>query len=346
MTTSYAMRNFAFGDGLTYGSQDVRLALGALMAALGGSSGNALAVGSGVLDAPGTPLKAAASSGLSVTVSPGFAVIQSGSVNGGGYIATLDATPTLTCATASPTYARIDSVCLTITDLGTSGSTIAVQIVTGTAAASPVAPTLPALSLLLCNINVPANATTLTSGNLTDERQFTAARGGITPYLSSSDWPTVGPSSAYGHDDATSRLKRYSNTAGTLVAPSTVGFAPAYGAAGTVSGAGTAETVSSASVAVDGSTSVRITITWAWVSTAGTTGGNGGVLAASRGGTTLAEAIVYTTGADSNIAGGSAVFYDQTPAAGSYTYIFTVSNQGAGTFQVHAGTITLEAVPS
>lgn len=344
MASSYTMRNFALGDGLTYATQDIRLAIAALISSLGGPTGNPLGIGSGVHPATGNPLGVATSSGLSVTVGTGYATIQSASANGGAYIATLDSAQTLTCNTASTTYARIDSLCITVNDVGTSSSTVVVQIVTGTPAASPVAPTLPADSLLLCNITVPANATTLTSGNLSDQRTYMSAVGGITAVQSSAFYPTVGFVGQVIYDMNLNRFKRWNGSA--WLALSTVGFAPVSGAAGTVTASGTPETVSSASVTVDGLTTVKLTVKWSFISTAGTVASNGCVLSVYRGATFVDSIVKFTTAPDSNIDGGGVTLFDPNPAAGAYTYTFQVVNQGSGTFDVHAGIITAEAQPS
>lgn len=344
MATSVAMRAFCWGDGETVASQDMRLEqIGALLSGLGGPAASPLSVGQGVRDGTGFPLKVAVSSGLSVTVATGFGIVQgSTAANSGAYSTTLDSVATLTCATADPVNPRIDSVCITVTDLGTSGSGAVVQIVTGTAASAPVAPTLPANSLLLCTIAVAANATSLVAANLTDQRVFIASAGGIKPVMSASLYPTTGPASAYAHSTSTSRLLWFNGT--QLQAPQVAAWAPRSNGPNTVTASGTAQTVSSSSVAVDGLTNVKISFTYDLISNAGTSAGNACTLAFMRGASNLKSITKTCWGADSNIDGGTITFTDFAPAAGTYTYGVTIVNQGAGTYQVHNGIIYLEAI--
>lgn len=86
----------------------------------------------------------------------------------GQYFAFNDANVTLSLANSDPTNPRIDLVCLTINDSFYSGSTnnAVLQVITGTPAASPVAPTAPANSLSLATVSVAANATSVTNSNI------------------------------------------------------------------------------------------------------------------------------------------------------------------------------------
>lgn len=111
--------------------------------------------------------------GMSVLVTSGWAAIV-GTIqpNMGTYVAYNDATVTLTIATANPTNPRIDLVCMTVNDSYYTGATdnVVLQVITGTPASSPVAPSLPANSISLATVAVAAAATTITSGNITDQR--------------------------------------------------------------------------------------------------------------------------------------------------------------------------------
>jgi len=82
----------------------------------------------------------------------------------------------LTVATADGSHPRIDIVVARVYDLGTSGSSCDVDIVTGTPATSPVAPATPAASLLLAQVLVPA------SGVLDHQRRH-HRRAGRGPHL-------------------------------------------------------------------------------------------------------------------------------------------------------------------
>lgn len=346
MATSVTMRDVVWCDGVTVPGQDIRLAqVAALLSGHGGASGNALGIGSGVRDGDGDPLKVAVATALSVTVNPGYACVQgSAAANSGAYACTLDTAATLTCQTADLVNPRVDTVCVTVTDDGTSASSALVQVVTGTPAPSPAAPTLPANSLALCSITVPANATSLSAGDLADVRTFTAGPGGIKPVASSAYYPAVGTAAMYLHDLSTGRLRRSTGSGGT-VAPSTVGFAPvAVGPDSTTAFDSTYVNIVSATVTVDGATSVKLTASWTYVDTT-TVAGNKGLLSFFRGSTLLRSVQLHSWGTNAQLSGSSAVYIDPAPAAGTYTYSLQVSAL-SGAFAPHDVYLYVEAQPS
>lgn len=111
--------------------------------------------------------------GMSVRVASGWAaIVGTTQPNMGAYVAYNDATVTLTITTANPSNPRIDLICATINDSYYSGVTdnVAFQVIPGTPAGSPVAPALPANSIGLAQITVPAAAVSITSGNIADLR--------------------------------------------------------------------------------------------------------------------------------------------------------------------------------
>lgn len=111
--------------------------------------------------------------GMSVVVADGWAaVVGTTQPDMGTYVAYNDAPVVLTITTANPTNPRIDLVCLTINDSYYSGASdnVVFQVIAGTPAGSPVAPSLPANSIALAEISVPAAATTIVSGYISDER--------------------------------------------------------------------------------------------------------------------------------------------------------------------------------
>lgn len=129
-------------------------------------------VGYGVCYNTGSPdLKVTGdSSGLNVKLAVG-----EGFVRGTHYINDAVKTVTISAGSSNP---RIDAVVLRLVYEAT--NTVTVQVVQGTAAASPVAPTVTksdtgTTELLLALVNVPANAATITAGNVTDMRQFIGA---------------------------------------------------------------------------------------------------------------------------------------------------------------------------
>ncbi len=111
--------------------------------------------------------------GMSVKVASGWAAIV-GTIqpNMGTYVAFNDATVTLTIAAANPSNPRIDLVCMTVNDSYYTGAldNVVLQVITGTPASSPVAPSLPANSISLATVAVAAGALSISSGNITDQR--------------------------------------------------------------------------------------------------------------------------------------------------------------------------------
>lgn len=120
----------------------------------------------------GTELKVSAGTGLQVSVAAGQAMVR-----GHYYIST--AAELLTIGTANASNPRIDSVVLRLDPVANS---IVLAVVAGTAAASPVAPTLTqtdagVFEYLLGTVLVPAGSGTLST--ITDTRTFMGSRLGI-----------------------------------------------------------------------------------------------------------------------------------------------------------------------
>jgi hypothetical protein len=141
-------------------------------------SGTSIGLLGGVVGGAG--LVVVAGGGLTVNVQPGsFVVPNSGTPTAGGYAATLASQGTLTLATADPGNPRIDIVVAGVADNGDDTSNGFIEVITGTASASPSVPAAPANSITLVQIAVAAGATSVTSGNMTDVRPFTTTPGGI-----------------------------------------------------------------------------------------------------------------------------------------------------------------------
>lgn len=107
------------------------------------------------------------STGLQVKVPAGQALVR-----GIYYVST--ATETLAITAAHATLARIDSVVL---ELDPSANSILLKVLPGTAASTPVAPTLTQTDAgifqqLLATVAVAAAATSIAAGNVTDARVF------------------------------------------------------------------------------------------------------------------------------------------------------------------------------
>lgn len=176
--------------GATHTAQQMRLFLGSLLTGL--SVGNSLACRGGVhpifggkllVQQNGTP-------NMSVNVSGGAAYIPgTESITQGVYFCGVDATVNLSITTAPGAgLNRIDLVVFKVQDSFYSGATNAssLAVVTGTAAASPSAPTAPANSIILAQVFVGALVTSITTANITDTRIYAAGLMGVLPCLSGS----------------------------------------------------------------------------------------------------------------------------------------------------------------
>lgn len=170
--------------GATHTAENDRTAIGALVA--GASSSGSLISRGGVAPALGGALAVTPSTALTLNIASGVVFVPgTEGTKQGVYICTNDATDTVTLDTAHGTLARIDRVVARVYDSIYSGTNNfwAIEKVTGTAASSPVAPTLPANSIGLALISVAATATTINSGNITDDRMFIGQ--GVIPCKSS-----------------------------------------------------------------------------------------------------------------------------------------------------------------
>lgn len=111
--------------------------------------------------------------GMSVIIASGWAaIVGTTQANMGTYVAYNDAATVVAITTANPTNPRIDLICATVQDAYYTGSqnNVIFQVVAGTPASSPVAPTLPANSIALATVDVAAGALSITSGDITDLR--------------------------------------------------------------------------------------------------------------------------------------------------------------------------------
>ena len=116
---------------------------------------------------------------MSVNVAAGTALVNGTSVLAQGvYAVTNDAQVNLAIATADATNPRRDLVCLQVRDTTADGSGFndaRLFVVTGTPAASPVDPTVPAGCLVLARVQVNALATSIVNATITALPQL--ARG-------------------------------------------------------------------------------------------------------------------------------------------------------------------------
>jgi len=124
-------------------------------------------VGDMLVTANGTP-------NMSVNVAAGQCLINGtqNSTSQGSYHGLNDASVNLAIAASDATNPRIDIVVAQVRDAAYSGANndFILAVVTGTPAGSPAAPATPANAIVLAQIAVAANATTIVSGNITDKR--------------------------------------------------------------------------------------------------------------------------------------------------------------------------------
>lgn len=109
---------------------------------------------------------------MSVDVSKGRAFISRTAGTPDFYVADSTGTVNLTIGASDPTNARIDLVVMRVYDAAYSGSTnkATLEIVPGTPAATPVAPTVPDNSLELAEVLVSAGVTSILDAKITDKR--------------------------------------------------------------------------------------------------------------------------------------------------------------------------------
>lgn len=119
----------------------------------------------------------ASGSAMSVSIGTGWGSILSSTAAAGVYGIYNDAATSVTITAADPTNPRIDRIVATVNDSYYSGSlnNVVFAVVTGTAAASPVAPATPTNSISLATVAVAALATVIVQGNVTDTRVSTPA---------------------------------------------------------------------------------------------------------------------------------------------------------------------------
>jgi hypothetical protein len=127
----------------------------------------------GIIGSSSLAVTANSPAGMSVRVASGWAaIVGTTTSNMGVYTIFNDAQDTLTITTADPTNPRIDLVCATVRDAFYSGANndVIFQVIAGTPAGSPVAPSLPANSISLATVAVGAAVTQINTGNITDTR--------------------------------------------------------------------------------------------------------------------------------------------------------------------------------
>ena len=152
----------------THPAEDVRRAFDVF---IGPGNEGIVAAGDLNVTETGTPA-------MSVDIAGGRAIIQgTEGTYQGPYIVENRGSATVTVTAANVSNPRIDLVVAKIEDQAYSGAVNAwaLAVVAGTPAASPVAPSMPANSILLATVSVAAAAATITNANITDGRTVTPA---------------------------------------------------------------------------------------------------------------------------------------------------------------------------
>jgi len=322
--TALSMRNDTWMDGVAVAGQDLRLQqASAFLTGASPSGSTGIAARPGVRYGTGDPLKISTSSGMTLAVNAGIAWVQgTASANAGMYTGCLDTAGTVTLATSDPTNPRIDNIIVQVTDVGTSSSTTVVTPQTGTPAASPVAPTLPANSLLLATVAVGAGVSSITAGNITDKRVWTTSVGGIVP-MANVTGGISGMAGLYAHDLSSGRLK-VSDGSGNARQPKVGSFSPITVASAdrTVSSGSFTQLFTPVSFTVDGATEVTFYASWLGFSMASPTVGQITAVEFSIDGSFVNSNCEWYYRQDStstNVGGGGSFTTWVTPTAGTHT---------------------------
>lgn len=171
-----------FIDGNTHPAEEVRLSHSALLGSSSASFSGGVSASDrahGVVNSGDFAVsQRAAGANMSVDVAGGHAWVR-GTENQhqGAYHVYNDGTVNLSVAAADATNPRLDLVVVKVEDDFYSGAnkTASVTIVTGTPAASPAYPTLPANALVLAAIRVAPTASSIGTANITDLRTRAAS---------------------------------------------------------------------------------------------------------------------------------------------------------------------------
>lgn len=254
----------AWLDGPNYNGLDLRQ-FSVMATGYATASSGALVSRGGVRNQPAAGA-VAASSGMTVTCDGFSAVVpNSTSSTNGAYQVTSMSRQNLTLTASDPVNPRIDLIVAYVQDLGNSSSAAYVGTVDGTPAASPSAPSAPSNSITLAQIAVAANAASITSGNITDKRAYTAAPGSII-YTASTSVAPAGVNGQYCYDAANDRI--YHAAASGAKQARTLPFSPGFDAhsgSNVTLPFGTETTICTVNVTTDGSTDLRICYKWCGV---------------------------------------------------------------------------------
>lgn len=136
-------------------------------------STQAIIASTGIIGSSSLAVTQNSPAGMSVLIAAGWGgILGTTQANMGVYQFYNDASATATITTANPSNPRIDRVCITVNDAYYTGSlnNVAINVVAGTPAASPVAPATPDNSISLATVAVGAGVTSILTANITDTR--------------------------------------------------------------------------------------------------------------------------------------------------------------------------------
>lgn len=277
-----------------------------------------------------------AGSGMSVSVAAGFCCVpNSSSALQGGYIFGLLNAGTLTIAAADPANQRDDLIVARVYDTGTAASSCDVEVVTGTASPSPALPVVPANSIPLAFVQVPAGSSSVTSANVGDLRSFVVAPGGVLPIQSASSAPAA-PASQIMYDISTGTLVQGTGSAGSVSPIPVLPWAPVVSVTTSPvsdsASRGSLTQITTASVTTDGATDIEVYYKWP-----GLTASVPPLLVTMQvaiDGVTLDQTVTYpASGSVFTCGGGVKAFtsagQSNTPSAG--THVVSFSFQSAST---------------
>lgn len=173
-----------------------------------------------------------AGANMSVDVATGGCTVGgTSSAERGDYFVQNDAVANVVISASDPTNPRIDIVGVRIRDTayGEAADDVAIMVVTGTPAASPAEPTLPANFLSLARVDVAAGASSITNANITDRRVVWSALIGTPPPLSINAITSAGYTLVLG--DAGKLITLSHASAQTLTVPANASVAFPIGTA-------------------------------------------------------------------------------------------------------------------
>ena len=128
----------------------------------------------GVLTAGALAVSQHSTPDMSVDIAAGISYVQNDEASDRGhYRCSNDALVTKAIAASDPSNGRIDRAILQVrdsTDISGAVDNFTLEILTGTPAGSPVAPTLPNNAISLATVAVGASVVTITNANITDQR--------------------------------------------------------------------------------------------------------------------------------------------------------------------------------